>query len=60
MVSRDYAVDEINKIPGLKAYRPSGTYLLYVDMSAYNMKAEEFVNYLKEKVKLVIVPGGPF
>ena len=58
MVSRDYAVDEINKIPGLKAYRPSGTYLLYVDMSAYNMKAEEFVNYLKEKVKLVIVPGG--
>ena len=58
MVSRDYAVDEINKIPGLKAYRPSGTYLLYVDMSAYEMKAEEFVNYLKEKVKLVIVPGG--
>ena len=57
-VSRDYAVDEINKIPGLKAYRPSGTYLLYVDMSAYDMKAEEFVNYLKEKVKLVIVPGG--
>ncbi len=58
MASRDYAVDEINKIPGLKAYRPSGTYLLYVDMSAYDMKAEEFVNYLKEKVKLVIVPGG--
>lgn len=58
VVSRDYAVEEINKIPGLKAYRPDGTYLLYVDMSAYQMKAVDFVDYLKEKVKLVIVPGG--
>lgn len=58
MASRDYAVEEINKIPGLKAYRPDATYLLYVDMSAYDMLAVDFVNYLKEKVKLVLVPGG--
>ena len=58
MRSRDYAVEVINKIPGLKAYKPDGTYLLYVDMSAYDMLAVDFVNYLKEKVKLVLVPGG--
>ena len=59
--SRDYAVDVINQIPGLKAYRPQATYLLYVDMSAYGMSAEAFTDYLKEKVKLAIIPGGkPF
>ena len=34
MGNRDYAVDYINnEIPGLKAYKPMGTYLLYVDIS---------------------------
>lgn len=55
---RDYAVDYINEIPGLKAYRPDATYLLYVDMSAYDMKANDFVQYLHDKVKLQVVPGG--
>ncbi|MBE6114437.1 MAG: pyridoxal phosphate-dependent aminotransferase [Erysipelotrichaceae bacterium] len=56
--NRDYAVERINKMSGLKAYRPQGTYLLFVDMSAYDMKAADFSEYLKETVKLAIVPGG--
>ncbi|MGN1053950.1 MAG: pyridoxal phosphate-dependent aminotransferase [Erysipelotrichaceae bacterium] len=57
--NRDYAVDYINnEIPGLKAYKPMGTYLLYVDISEYGMSGKDFTDYLKKEVKLAIVPGG--
>ena len=57
--NRDFAVDYINReIPILKAYKPQGTYLLYVDITALNMDAESFVEYLKKEVQLVIIPGG--
>lgn len=59
MGNRDYAVDYINnEIPGLKAYKPMGTYLLYVDISEYGMSGKDFTDYLKKEVKLAIVPGG--
>ena len=59
MENRDMAVDYINKeIPLLHAYRPKATYLLYVDISALNMKAAEFVDYLRKEYRLAIVPGG--
>lgn len=59
MGNRDYAVDYINnEIPGLKAYKPMGTYLLYVDISEYGMSGKDFTEYLKKEVKLAIVPGG--
>ncbi|MDO4197845.1 MAG: pyridoxal phosphate-dependent aminotransferase [Erysipelotrichaceae bacterium] len=56
--NRDYAVDFINKIPHLHAYKPMGTYLLYVDISELGMSGAEFTAYLQEKVKLAIIPGG--
>ena len=56
--NRDYGVERINQIPGLKAYKPSGTYLLYVDMSAYDMLSKDMVDYLAKTVKLQVVPGG--
>lgn len=56
--NRDYAVDFINNIPHLKAYKPQGTYLLYVDVSDFKMTSEEFTEYLKKEVKLAIIPGG--
>ena len=57
--NRDFAVDYINShIPGLHAYRPQATYLLYVDMSELNMSAADFVEYLKKEADLAIIPGG--
>lgn len=57
--NRDFAVDYINnEVPCLKAYKPQGTYLLYVDITPLNMKAEDFVEYLKKEVQLAIIPGG--
>ncbi len=57
--NRDFAVDFINeRIPGLKAYRPQGTYLLYVDIQELGLSGAEFVEYMKKNVKLAVVPGG--
>lgn len=56
--NRNYAVDFINKLPMLKAYRPKSTYLLYVDIKETGMEAEEFTEYLKKTVDLAIISGG--
>lgn len=56
--NRDYAVDFINKLPYLKAYKPSATYLLFVDIKDTGMESEEFTNFIKENEKLAIIPGG--
>lgn len=56
--NRDYAVERLNAMPLLKAYKPMATYLLYVDIRAFGMKSEEFTDYMKEKVKLAVVSGG--
>ncbi len=56
--NRDYAVDRLNQMPMIKAYRPHATYLLYVDIRAFGMNSEEFTDYMKEKVKLAVVSGG--
>lgn len=57
--NRDYAVDYINKnIPGLHAYKPKATYLLYVDIRDLGTDAATFVEYLKREANLAIIPGG--
>lgn len=56
--NRDYAVERLNKMPGLKAYAPQATYLLYVDIRAFGMTSVEFTDYMKEKVNLAVVSGG--
>lgn len=56
--NRDFAVDAINQMPGLKAYKPQGTYLLYVDISELGLSGADFVEYMKKNVKLAVVPGG--
>lgn len=56
--NRDYAVQRLNQMPGIKAYAPQATYLLYVDVSSFNMTSVDFKEYMVEKVKLAVVPGG--
>lgn len=57
--NRDYAVNYINEnISGLYAYKPEGTYLLYVNIKKLNIVAVDFVEYLKKNVNLAIIPGG--
>ncbi len=56
--NRDYAVERLNRMPGLKAYAPQATYLLYVDVSSFGMASVDFKQYMKDTVKLAVVPGG--
>ena len=56
--NRDYAVERLNQMPLVKAYKPHATYLLYVDIRAFGMLSEEFVEYMKKNVKLAVVSGG--
>ena len=56
--NRDYAVERLNKMPVLKAYKPQATYLLYVDIRGFGITSEEFVEYMKEHVGLAVVSGG--
>lgn len=56
--NRDYAVDRLNKMPGLKAYTPEGTFVLYVDITGTGMSGVEFTDYIRENYKVALVPGG--
>ena len=56
--NRDHAVERINRMPFLEAYRPQGTYLLYVDIEETGMSGAQFSDFLLKNVKLAIVPGG--
>lgn len=56
--NRDYGVERLNRMPLIRAYQPHATYLLYVDIRAFGMRSEDFVEYMKEHAKLAVVSGG--
>ena len=56
--NRDYALERLNAMPGVSCYKPQATFVIFPDVSGVGMEAEELVNYLTEKHKVSIVPGG--
>ena len=56
--NRDYALDRIEAMPGITCHKPDATFVLFPDISATGMKAEELVELIKTKYKLALVPGG--
>ncbi|NLW70828.1 MAG: pyridoxal phosphate-dependent aminotransferase [Eubacteriaceae bacterium] len=56
--NRDYALNRLNKMPGITCHRPAGTYLLFPNVSSYGMTSLDFVNTICEKTKVKLVPGG--
>ncbi|MEX0994496.1 MAG: pyridoxal phosphate-dependent aminotransferase [Balneolaceae bacterium] len=67
---RDYIVDELKAIPGIKCFKPSGAFYVFPDCSAYlgtttsdgkNIKTTtELCIYLLEKHGVATVPGDAF
>ncbi len=55
--NRDYALKRINSMPYVTCRRPQATYLLFINITETGMSSEEFVDYLKNEVKLALVPG---
>jgi bifunctional pyridoxal-dependent enzyme with beta-cystathionase and maltose regulon repressor activities len=45
-------------MPGLFCQAPEGTCLAYVDVSSYGMTSKDFCEYVQEKGKVALIPGG--
>lgn len=56
--NRDYALERIAKMPGICCHKPQATFVLFPDIRALGMPAEEFAAFLLKKHQLAIVPGG--
>ena len=57
--NRDYALSRIAKMPNISCHKPEATFLLFPDISATGMDGDEMCNYLRDNVKLALVPGSP-
>lgn len=57
----DYAVEALNKIPGIKAYTPDATYLLWIDCNGLGFETqEELDKFAVEVCKVGLNPGESF
>ena len=56
--NRDYALERLNQMPGVKCTKPQATSVMFPDVSEISIGAEELVEYLKKEERLAIVPGG--
>jgi len=56
--NRNLVYDRVNKMPGLSCRKPMGTYVMFINIKETGLSSDEFVNFMKEKVKLALVPGS--
>ncbi len=55
--ARDYAVERLNSVEGIKVSKPEGTNLLLPDISSFGMSSMEFCKYLLEEAGVACAPG---
>ncbi|MGE4485433.1 MAG: pyridoxal phosphate-dependent aminotransferase [Oscillospiraceae bacterium] len=56
--NRNYALDRIKKMPGIKCHTPQATFVIFPDITETGMDPVDFVNLMREKYKVALVPGG--
>ena len=52
-----YTSERISKMPKIKCHKPSATFVIF-QITETKMDPVDFVNYVFEKYRLSIVPGG--
>lgn len=61
---RDYVYKEMNQIPGFKLTQPEGAFYAFPDVSdCFNdgiRNSFDFAEFLLEKAKVAVIPGGAF
>lgn len=66
---RNFSVDALREIPGLKVFKPQGAFYLFFDVSSYYGKKKgdyeikdstSFCNYVLSEGKIGLVPGEAF
>lgn len=56
--NRDYALERIEKMPGITCHKSQATFVLFPDITGTGVDPEELVDFLRREYKLSIVPGG--
>lgn len=56
----NYVVDVFEKETKIKVMKPQGTYLIWLDFSAYNISDEELRNLLRDEAKVILNRGLDF
>jgi len=56
---RDYAVERLNAMPGLRCPTPEGTYLLFSDITDLDMSSQEVADFILKEARVAVVPGLP-
>ena len=51
-------MERINRMPGIRCYKPQATFVLFPDVTGTGMDPVDLVAYLEKEHKLSIVPGG--
>jgi len=57
---RQLILDEIAKIPSLKAFPPQGAFYVFVNVSGTGMDSMEFTKKALEEAKVAVIPGTAF
>ena len=57
---RDYVVDRINAMPGLRCQRPDAGMFVMVDVGGLGTDGDAFAAELLERVRVTVVPGSAF
>lgn len=56
----DYAIAELEQLPGIHITKPQGTYLLWIDYRELGLDENEFMQRLLEHGKLALEPGTKY
>lgn len=56
----DYVVDELSQKTKIKVMKPEGTYLIWLDFSAYGIEQPELDERLQKEAKVVLNNGSSF
>jgi aspartate aminotransferase len=57
---RDYAVERLSQIPGIRCPVPEATPFLFLNIASFGMTSKEMTEYLKEKAKVIVMDGAEF
>ena len=57
---RDYIVEKVNSIEGLRLNAPDGAFYAFINIKGLGVSSEEFCNYLLDEECVAIVPGTVF
>ncbi len=57
---REYVVNALNEIPGIKCLNPKGAFYVFPNISAWGIPSFELATRLLEEINIAVIPGAAF